>query len=470
MRIPDYEKCIISTIFNYPNGNENIPQRIVSELEPNRFGEQPNKLIYQSVVRLVLKDEVPNTVNVATELKSDIETIGGIEYLESLKGFLGIVGLSSFDGFEKWVQIIDNAGRLRHLKTVSSSYAKRLEDLESVVVSNNNIDAYISNFFEEANTGISSLRTTYKPFSVAVDAAVRYVEALEKGVVADIILTGWPSLEKYLIPRPYSFGIIIGMSSMGKTQFALQVAYGAAKQIYDRKEKGVVSINSLETTGKNLALRLGYMLARVDSQLLATGQVSTQDRERLLEKLDQLYSLPIEYDDNPAITTDQLTWQAIAQNLKSKRVLSILDYSELFGDKHKDNEELRLSNIARNIKKISSRTGSCEVMLSQFNELHDKHKIGGRKSRYSRAIFDAAEWYLEVWNPVEMRNKGIDFQTPDGKNDGLSYALIHKNKEYKTGEVTFEWIPEYGTFRDTACDMGLNYQESVFEDEGDGYF
>lgn len=473
MRVTDYEKLSLSLILNHPNGTENIPQRIISELEPDRYGDVACQKIYRAVQKLVFNNEVPNIINISLALGEDLEGVGGLEYLNSLKGFLELAGVNDYEGFGKWIRIIDNAGRLRHLKDINERYASKLKDFEEVIRTVDDVDSYLSNFYDDISAGIANTRSSYKPFSFAIDHAITYVENVQEGQISDIIPVGWPSLEKYLIPRPETFVVVSGMSSMGKTQFCLQVLYGAALQLKNLNRKGVCSINSLETPGYRLAIRLGCMLARVNSQTIATGQGSQAEKNRLIEKLEHLYDLPIVYDDNPAITTKQLMWEAVALNLKQGRVLSISDYSELFRDATRgDNEELRISSIGRNIKQISRKTGSCEIMISQYPELTDRHKIGGRKARYSRAIFDASEIFIEVWNPVEMRRKNIEFQLPDGKSNDAAYIFIHKNKEYDTGEEMFEWIPEYTLFRDLACGMSNTYENYTEEDliEDGGYF
>ena len=118
----DYEKAIFGTIFRFPSGNQNIPQRVCSELEPDRFGSLAHRDIYKAITSLVLRKEVPNTINVASELNSKLEKSGGIEYLESLLAFPELLGVSDSEGIGNWVRFVDNAGRLRHLGLVVSKY------------------------------------------------------------------------------------------------------------------------------------------------------------------------------------------------------------------------------------------------------------------------------------------------------------------------------------------------------------
>ncbi len=457
----EYEKATLSIIFMFPSGNALIPQRICAELEPDKFGSKEHGYIYSAIKAIVLRNEVPNIVNVSSELGDKLVDCGGIEYLDSLQNFLGSIGITHYDGFESYICVVDSAGRLRHLGLVIEKYSRLYEDFETLVSKTKDVEAFLSDFMTEIQDGVGSIKTSYEHISVAADEERRYLEQSERGLVSNLIPTGWPNLEKYGIPRPSSIGVIVGLSSIGKTQFALQIGYGAARYLYEHGEEGVISINSLETKKRLLLRRLACMRAGVNSREIDQGTLSVKDMRRYYKSVEYIEQLPIVIDDNPNVTSSQLTWQAIAQNLQQKRVLGISDYIELFKDTAAT-EELRVSGIIRNLRSISWRTNSCELAISQVNGrvLKIPSKIGGLgNARYSGSISHTVDWGAEILNYPQMEKRQIRAIPADGKDTSFAYFLLEKNKEGPLGEEPFEWTAEFTRFRDISLPIGQIYED-----------
>lgn len=467
MKIVEYEKAIISVILRFSFGPENIPQRICSELDSDKFGMGANRIIYHAIQNIVIRGEIPNIPNIAKELGASLETVGGEEYLQSLLGFLPLLGVSQSEGYETWVRAIDSAGRLRQLGLVVDSYGKLYEDFEGLLNQVSDVDIFISNFLDEVNRGIGQVRTTYVHISDAIEEERKNVELSREGFVTDIIPTGWPSLEKYFIPRPGTFGVIIGLSSIGKTQFALQLMLGVAINLYDNNLPGHVAFNSLEMSKTRLVRRMACCLAGVNSDNLSAGVLSDKVLDSYLEQLDYVGRLPILLDDNPDLTSPRFVSNALSQHIShGPRVLGILDYLELLRDKS-DNEERKVTLAARNQRRVAWQTNSCEVALSQFNNtvLMTSDKIGGlHKARHSGGVGQAADWGIEIYNLVQMKLQGLKVVTPDGYNEDFAYGLIPKNKDHAIGRIQLEWIPEMTRFKDVALGMNELYRSNY---EGD---
>jgi replicative DNA helicase len=468
--IHEYEKLILGIILRYPSGNNRIPQRVVAELSNDKFDPtQPNGKIYEAIQGLVQKGIVPNVPNVVLALNSASDSVGGEPYLQSLLGYPALCGVSGYDGFEQYVKVIDSAGRLRHLAQVVGKYNTTLKDFEAAVEKIGDVDNYLSSFVAEINQGAGRVKSSYCHVSVAVEEEKRRLALERQGVVTDLVPTGWPNLEKYFIPRPATFGVIAGITSMGKTQFALQIMLGVAIWLKETNTPGCVAINELESAGWRLNRRLACCLASVDSNALALGKVSDSALKKYYEKLEYISELPIYLDDNSNMNSMEMTWQALALHIeKGPRVLGIADYVELFTDAG-DSEELRVSNIVRNHRRIVGQTGGCEISISQFNNsvLHTASKMGGAgRTRYSGAIEHAADWFIEIYNPITLRRRNIEYTLPDNMSDDMAYALITKNKDHSLGQEPFSWVPEFTQFRDASLGMneGLYRKPKVEED------
>lgn len=464
----ELEKLVLGTCLAHPNGRENIPQKVVWELDLSRFEGQAHPHIYAAIKECVVKKIPANPANVAIEMKGNLETAGGLEYLESLQRFPRLIGVDDTSSIGKWVREIDLLGRARLIHTVlNKKVGIPLEEFQKRVLEADDPEYYLAQLVVEINRYLSGTRSDYQPFSNAVEQFERRIDASLRGEVTEIIPCGIPNLEKYCIPRPRSFGVLAGISGQGKTQFAVYIAVGVAIDLYNRGESGQVAINTLEQQGERLAQRVACMMTGTNSLDIAQGRIDKKQAARLKEKCAFIKALPIVYNDDPTITSSQFVTHAISQHLKVPRVFGVSDYVELFKDKA-ESEELRVSQATRNVRTVCWETGSCELMLVQVNDtaVKNEYKQGGMfASRYSRAPAQAADFYLEIVNYPQLRKANLIPTVPDGRNGDMAYVLIEKNKDYPLGEEPFEWTAEYTLFRDTSLPMGKLYRESKKEDD-----
>lgn len=462
----EVEKTFLSYLLLFPDGAAKIPYRAAKEIPPDRLGLLEHRTVYQVILKLLSEGRVPSTMNVMVALGADLESLGGEAYILSLQNFLVQMGISDTSGFESIVRKMDMVGRLRLVKEIIGKYGRDFEDFPKLINEVTDADDFISNLGEELSKATRGLSTGYLPISDAVDKELEQIAAAKDGFVVDLIPCGWPGLAAFNIPRPTSLGIISGISSMGKTQFALQLLVGTAMFLYENGMPGCVAINELETPAHKIARRMACSLARIDSRELVGGRLSESDDARYRDKLEYIRQLPIQYNADANITSKEFSWQSVALHLEKGRVLGVADYLELFTDKNKS-EELRVSNIVRNHRRVSWQTDSCEIFISQLNNsvLRTNSKIGGMGSaRYSGAIGQAADFFIEVYNPVQMAASHIDFLLPDGMSEGLAYALVLKNKDFSIGQIPFHWTPEWVQFRDVSLKMGQIYEPAFIED------
>ncbi len=473
MQVEEFGKAILSVILRYPRGQDDIARRICYELDNDKFNPKfPNGAIYRVVQKIIMTGGTPNIPTVCRELGGGLDNVGGEEYLQSLIGYLSIMGVREAEGFETWVKVVDNAGRLRQLGLIIDRYAKAYEDFERLVMDVKDVNEFISNVLSEITKGTGSVRSSYVHVSQVAEEEKRRVEQERRGLVVDLVPTGWPSLERYFIPRPATYGVIAGLSSMGKTQFALQILLGAALHLYNNNLPGCVCINELEMNKWRLYRRLACCMAGINSDELASGRLPQSSYDKYNNMVDYIAQLPIYMDDNPDLTSSKLVWSAMASHLEhGPRVLGIADYIELFTDEQ-DSEELRVAKVVRTHRRVCWEVGSCEIAVSQFNNsvMLTSSKIGGKeRARYSGAIAHGSDWFVEIWNPPQMRLAGIDFTLPDGYNGNCAYALIEKNKDHRVGREAFEWTPEFTRFRDMALPMGELYRTRPYVPEEEDF-
>jgi replicative DNA helicase len=457
MRLEENEKFILGFILRYPSTNR-IPERITNELTEDKFSSSDHRLIYRAIRNLVLDSQIPNTLNVYNKLNGTGDKVGGIEYLESLTQFPEMAGVYEPTGFENCVKLLDTAGTYRSLLELVKPL--REDSLENLLHTHPDVTEFIANFATKLGDTVKDTKSTYVEISEIADEELRRFELEAKGEIVNIVPCHLPCLHTNLIPRPGSFGGIIGLSGTGKTSLALQIVLGVAQGLYKKREEGKVSINSLETNRLDVFRKMACFIAKLDSEMIAKGKLLKNQEEKYREAISYVKRLPIVIDDNPSITSDEVYFQASILHLKYKRILGISDYTELFTDKAA-NEELRVSGIIRKIKSISRKLGSCEILLSQFNNdgIKNIYKKGSlTDSRYSGAYNQALDWGVVIYNPRAMRKKQIQFTLPDGMNEDYAYLIKEKDRQYSTSQMILEWIPEYSMFRDLSVDLFDHYQ------------
>lgn len=461
----ELERLVLGACLSHPNGNDNIPLKIVTELDVSRFITPVNQKVFNGIKKCVYKRIPATPLNVGFEMgASDLEACGSMEYLEENARFPASWGIFDKSSIPDLVRRLDIQGRGAALFLIQERNTQgTLDDFLRRLASVEDPEGLLFDIATQITATLGGSSSGYRPFSEAVDEAILRLKKASKGEVTSIIPMGWPNLEKYCIPRPRSFGVLAGISSMGKTQFALQILYGVALNLKKKNEKGKVAINTFEQSGSDLASRLGQMISRVNSHDVARADITKEQFDRLMINYEMLRELPIIFSDDPTLNSNQIILQAISD--EGPRILGVTDYVELVTD-NGESEELRVSQITRNLRKICWHTHSCEMMLSQVNDNALKnYGVGGMfSSRYSRAPAHAADWYIELVNYPQMNRSNLKVGTPDGRNSELAYAIIEKNKNYSVGEEPFEWTPEYTLFRDMSLPMGKIYAD-IKEDD-----
>lgn len=455
----DYEKLVISLCLNDAEGKELIPQKLILNLSDDKFESAEHKLIWRAIGALTMEDLPCNVANVATKLGlTNLETVGGDAYLRSLMTFSTQMGVKT--DWQLYAEIIDKAGTLRHIGLVIEKYHQLYEDFSKLISNVENVTEFIQKFTDEIQQGFKSLDTGYRPIGEAVTDELKIARGGAKGQL-DLLDCGFLSLREFGIPYERSFGVILGLRSMGKTQAGLIVALGKAIELKQNEKEGVVSINSLETPGNLLARRLACYRAGIDSMQIKLGQLSEDDFNRYVTALEEIKNLPIMFNDDPSVTSSDLVLHATAQSLKHKRVLGLSDYAELFQDKTKDNEELRVATIVKNHRQIAWKTGSCEMLISQVNNsvYGNQYKIAGlERARYSGVFQHATDWAIEVWNPPQMTKSQISFKCPEQYDPEFAYWFVVKNKNGPLGDIRMRWIPEKTRFVDTKNPVGDQFK------------
>ncbi|HAC91811.1 MAG TPA: replicative DNA helicase [Planctomycetaceae bacterium] len=249
--------------------------------------------------------------------------------------------------------------------------------------------------------------------------------------------------------------ILAARPSMGKTALALNMAENVA--LLSRKP---VLFVSLEMTGGELADRLLCSVARVNGHKLRTGNLSQEERQRLVRKALEISNYPLFVDDSPGRTVGEIS--AVARRIKKREKslgLIVIDYLQLIEpDNPKDPRQEQVAKIARRLKGMARSEEVPVLCLSQLNRQAEEgkdHRPRMSQLRESGSIEQDADVVMFV-HREEYYHRG---------DDALQYAgqaelIIAKQRNGPVGEIELTWEKDYTRFSDRAPKSHSEYDSS----------
>src|SRR5438105_2058808 len=132
--------------------------------------------------------------------------------------------------------------------------------------------------------------------------------------------------------------------------------------------RGTALVLSLEMSAQQLVQRMLCSEAKVDSQAVRTGFLSSSDWHRLTAAAGRLSEAKIFIDDSPGLTV--LEARAKARRMKAEHGLDLLviDYLQLMrGRAALDNRQQEISEISRSLKALAKELNIPVVALSQLS-------------------------------------------------------------------------------------------------------
>lgn len=239
--------------------------------------------------------------------------------------------------------------------------------------------------------------------------------------------------------------ILAARPSMGKTALAMNI--GEHCSIVQRAP---VLFVSLEMSGIELADRMLCSLARVNGHRLRNGTISSDDRERLIQKANEISEAPLYVDDSPSRTVSEIA--ATARRIKRKENglgMIVIDYLQLIEpDNSRDPRQEQVAKIARRLKGMARELEVPLLCLSQLNRQAEDGKDHRPKLshlRESGAIEQDADVVMFV-HREEYYHRGED----KAQYAGQAEIIIAKQRNGPVGDVELTWEAEFTRFSDRA--------------------
>ncbi len=456
--------------------------RVQEFLQPEHFYSDANRHIYEGVFALQAKGEPVDFVTVRGWLKdrNRLEQVGGSAYLAKLTD-----ATPSIANVEAHARGIHAKWRLRRLIGACQRFAA--EGYGDCGEVQDFIDRAEQSVFEIARTPEGS---RVRPVKDAIMGAFEILEnAAKRGGQISGIPSGFLELDRKCAGlHDGDVYIVAGRPGMGKTAFVLNIAVNVASPVRrsvdpadpygDQVETagyGVV-LFSLEMPREQLASRLLASEARVDVSRIRSGNLKTEDWNKLTDAANRLSRLPLWIDDSPALS--MLDLRAKVRRLiaeiergsedgppASRLGLVVIDYLQLMqGRRDVASREQEISELSRGLKQLAKELRVPVLALSQLNRSVETRTTKDKRPqlsdlRESGAIEQDADTILFIYRD--------EYYFPESPEQGVAEIIIAKQRNGPTGKLNVRFTREFTRFDNLASD---DYEVNRLDDFDPGGF
>jgi len=236
--------------------------------------------------------------------------------------------------------------------------------------------------------------------------------------------------------------IVGGASSMGKTSFALALAYNAAKYT-----DTPTVIFSYEMSALQLLRRLASMESGISNRHITNGTLNNEELAEIHKTITKIESLPL-FIDEGNITSLRYLVHRIKEYVKNKSInLVMIDYLQLVTVKTKSlNREQEVSKVARTLKNLAKELKITIIALSQLNRgvgLRNNSKPTLSDLRESGEIEQAADVVMLIYRPEYY---GIEYDDNGNNAKGTANIIFAKGRNIGVGEITLTFKSDITKF------------------------
>lgn len=446
------EMAVLGSILLLPD----ICNDLVLSLKPDDFYDDANRKLYQHMTNMVELGQKVDVTLLVNRLKTaeDYDLIGGSAYLAKLANCVPNAAHAAY-----YSEIVVKKSTFRKLIEASTSVLRDAYDETS--------DA--NELLGQAEQRILSIQdqrggNNAESIGQLLTKAMERVDARMKGEHAaggvDTHFVGYDELcggfhNGELI-------ILAARPSMGKTALALNFA-----EHVTLLGRVPVLFVSLEMSGVELADRLLCSVAKVNGHKLRTGNLSQEERHRLVRKAFEISNAPLFVDDAPNRTISEIG--AVARRIRQREKnlgLIVIDYLQLIEpDNPRDPRQEQVAKIARRLKGLAREQKVPVLCLSQLNRQAEEgkdHRPKMSQLRESGAIEQDADVVMFV-HREEYYHRGDDALQYTGQAE----LIVAKQRNGPVGEIELTWEKDFTRFSDRAPSRHSEFDNySDFETPG----
>ncbi len=276
--------------------------------------------------------------------------------------------------------------------------------------------------------------------------------------------------------QPGSLVVIAARPSVGKTAFAINLAYNAAVH-----EDKTVAFFSCEMPSEDITKRLCAAESMVSLEKIQMGDLYGNETVKVMSALDDIAKTKLYFDDTP----NQKLGDIIAKSRKLAQqhpdlCAIFIDYLNIIGVETKyDSRNLEIAVVTKTLKELARSLKLPVIVLAQLNRDVDKSESkvpsmsqlkesGSIEQDADMVILMYRKDYYQSLNQ-DVKGKGpsesdyvktlqsqVDQAKAKGKDEG-SVSLINialaKNRNGRTGNITLLFSKNYQRFDNPTLEM-----------------
>lgn len=439
------EQAVLGAVFLSPDALADA----MEFMEAKDFYRRAHQLLFQAMIDLNDDGEAIDvlTVNNRLEMNNQLDDVGGVAYIAELASS---------------VPTAANVGYYAKLVAEKAVLRRVIAAATNIITQAKEQDEPVADILESAERQIMEVaenrtQSGFKEISKVLTDSLDEIDKLSQQD-EDItgLATGYKDFDHMTAGlQPDNLIILAARPAVGKTAFALNIA----QNIGTSTDK-TIALFSLEMSAESLVNRMLCAEGSISANHLRTGQLDEQEWANLIVAVGALSKTSIYIDDTPGIKMSEI--RAKSRRLAKEKGdlgLIVIDYLQLIEGSNKESRQQEVSEISRQLKKLSKELSVPIIALSQLSrgveQRQDKRPVLS-DIRESGSIEQDADIVAFLYrDDYYERADGDDDDTdddgqPENQDVGEVELIIEKNRAGARGTVKLLFIKSYNKFANIA--------------------
>lgn len=396
-------------------------------LKADDFGNDINRLVFETMHELSGKGTPPDLVSVSSALSGKVSAPALGELLDS-GGYPSMTG--------HYCKEVRKRSTARKLIVACREIQKDIDDENALDMAESKI--------MEIREGNGAEQTAVIVRSVLLPVMKELENLNKRKSHITGIPTGYLELDKMTAGlQPKDLIIMAGRPSMGKTALALNITENAAEQ----NKKSLIF--SLEMSKEQLVKRQISSVGKVDGQKMRTGQFDPADWSRMTKANGRIADMPIWIDDSYNLSVMDLSAKARRHKRQHGLDLIVIDYLQLMQMPKAESRNLAVGEITRRLKGLAKELNVPVVCLSQLSR--DLEKRTDKRPlmsdlRDSGSIEQDADVIIFPYREAVYCEQCKEGKCTVIHHQRRAEVIIGKQRNGPTGSIKLVWLPEFSRF------------------------
>ena len=444
-------------------------ERVSNILKPEHFYDPLHQRLFEAIERMWARGHAvtPLTLKSAMDKDEGLSEVGGQEYLVSLAR-----AAPALPNVRDFARILAELAMRRELIRVGEDIVNTAFEAGADMTPQAQIEEAEKALYRVAERG----RYGEGPlgFEDALTAAVKQAEAaLARGGHISGVPSGFTDLDALLGGlHPSDLLIVAGRPGMGKTAFATNMAFHAArvwaKDRADGEEppRGApVLLFSLEMAASQLSARILSEQTEIEMRKIRTGRFSDAEWDRFVQTAQRLADLPLYIDDTGGISIAQIA--ARARRLKRERNIGLIvvDYLQLIeASRRAENRVQEISEVTKGLKALAKELNLPVVALSQLSRgvdnrddkrpvLSDLRESGSIEQDADVVMFVyREEYYLKSREPDIGTSEHTQWMEKMERAHNRAEIMVEKHRHGPTNKIELFFDERFTRFSNLASE------------------